>query len=253
MKNFDKIIKESAEQFEVPFNDAHWTEMEAKLNRINSKKKNTLLFGSAATVITLLVSAYFLFPSTSSISSESQDQTEVNTNNSTAVSNKPIVSVDKTKEEILPTQKKNTTIITLEANNTKKSASTNKQENITQTNKVINPIIFAETPAIINSQTIEKKDASISQNKKLSDEAKTSPVIAEKSTTTTSISETKALEHLPASAKRIKSIRHKAYEDEHVSKKNIKRKRGSIFRFLSFKKRLYKVPLSRKKSTKKKK
>jgi len=252
MKNFDKIIKESAEQFEVPFNDAHWAEMEAKLNRINSKKKNTLLFGSAATVITLLVSAYFLFPSTSSINSESQNQIEVTSKSSTTVSNKPIVFA-KTKEEISTTQKKNTTTITLEVNNTKESTSTNKQENITQTNKVINPIIVAENPAIINSQTIEKKGTSIPQNKKLSDEAKTSTAIAEKPTTTTSISEAQALEPLPASANKIKTIRHKAYEDEHVSKKNIKRKRGSIFRFLSFKKRLYKVPLSRKKSTKKKK
>ncbi len=38
MDNFDKIIKEGVERFEVPYNDAHWAEMEGRLNKIRSTK-----------------------------------------------------------------------------------------------------------------------------------------------------------------------------------------------------------------------
>ena len=44
MDNFDEIIKQKAEQFEVPFNDAHWAEMDGRLNAIRAAKiKNTIL------------------------------------------------------------------------------------------------------------------------------------------------------------------------------------------------------------------
>ncbi len=61
MNNFDEIIKQKVEQFEVPFNDAHWAEMETRLNAIRTVKiRNTILICSAA--ITLLaVSTFSLF------------------------------------------------------------------------------------------------------------------------------------------------------------------------------------------------
>jgi len=37
--NFCNKIKQTAEPFEVPFNEGHWTDMDATLNKIDSKNK----------------------------------------------------------------------------------------------------------------------------------------------------------------------------------------------------------------------
>lgn len=61
MDNFEEIIKQKAEQFEVPFNDAHWAEMDGKLNAIRAAKiKNTIL-GSAAAIAIVAASSFFIF------------------------------------------------------------------------------------------------------------------------------------------------------------------------------------------------
>jgi len=61
MDNFDKIIKQKVEQFEVPFNEAHWAEMDSKLNSIRSAKIKKNIFGSAAIVAVVALSSYFVF------------------------------------------------------------------------------------------------------------------------------------------------------------------------------------------------
>ena len=249
MKNFDKILKESVEQFEVPFNDAHWAEMEARLNGIHSKKKNTLLFGSAATVIALLISAYFLTPTSSNINSEKNSQIiEISNEVNTPIEVKQEASVPEIKEET--GNEKIESLIKIETNNSIKLTSVYKEEKEYKTEKLITPAIATKKQGdinkvkpLINNKNLKKEVEKPIQEKETS--AISSKIVAKAKPAV------KQPQTLPAS--KIKKIRHKAYEDENVSKKNIKRKRGSIFRFLSFKKRLYKFPLSKKKSSKKEK
>lgn len=247
MKNFEEIIKKSAEQFEVPFNDAHWAEMDSKLNAIKSKKKNTILFGSATTVIVLLISAYFLTPSSSNINSEKQIQPkEVSNGIMSPTEMKPQVSVSDTKEEV--DNNKIEIPVKLKPKNPT-AAQVKKKEY--KTKGLITPTIVAEKQeALINEKPVVS-------NKNLKKEVEPS-LLKEKETSTSpskiAIATTSTIkEPQTHSASKIKTIRHKAYEDENVSKKNIKRRRGNIFRFLSFKKKRYKVPLSRKKTSKRKK
>jgi gliding motility-associated-like protein len=61
MNKFNEIIKQKAEQFEVPFNEAHWAEMDGKLNKIRATKiKNTIL-GTAAAFAIIATAGYFAF------------------------------------------------------------------------------------------------------------------------------------------------------------------------------------------------
>ena len=66
MDNFDKIIKQKVEQFEVPYNEAHWEEMDSKLNSIRSAKIKNNVFGSAAVIAVVAISSYFIFSDNSS-------------------------------------------------------------------------------------------------------------------------------------------------------------------------------------------
>lgn len=240
MKNFDKIIKEKVGGFEVPFNEAHWAEMEAKLNRIHSKKKNTFLLGGAATVITLLISAYFLTPSLSNINEKNQTQVkELSTPTKTKILSPKIK--EKTKNNKIEP------IVKAEPN---KLVLQQEKEDVFKPTQLSTPNIIAEKP-----QTTNKEDL-VSNNNLKKEIEQASP---EKKTTTLPTVNTipksivKTPKEIPAaSTSKIKTIRHKAYEDENVSKKSLKRKRGNFFRFLSFKKKLYKVPLARKKRKKKK-
>ena len=64
MDNFNDIIKQKVEQFEVPYNEAHWAEMDGKLNSIRSAKIKKNIFGSAAVVAVVALSSYFILPDT---------------------------------------------------------------------------------------------------------------------------------------------------------------------------------------------
>lgn len=64
MDNFDKIIKQKVEQFEVPYNEAHWAEMDQKLNAIRVTKIKKTIFGSAAIIAVVAISSYFIFSNT---------------------------------------------------------------------------------------------------------------------------------------------------------------------------------------------
>ncbi len=61
MDNFDKIIKQKVEQFEVPYNETHWVEMDGKLNSIHTAKIKKNIFGSAAIITVVAISSYFIF------------------------------------------------------------------------------------------------------------------------------------------------------------------------------------------------
>lgn len=60
MDKFEKIIKDKIEQHEVPFNEAHWNEMDAKLNSLKNVQyiKNIAIAASVLAVVA--ISAYFI-------------------------------------------------------------------------------------------------------------------------------------------------------------------------------------------------
>jgi len=60
MDNFDKIIKDKLDGFDVPFNEAHWAEMEAKLNAVKTAKLKQNISIAASVVAIVAISAYFL-------------------------------------------------------------------------------------------------------------------------------------------------------------------------------------------------
>ena len=102
MDNFNTIIKQKAEQFEVPFNDAHWTEMEAKLIGISSSKKKTLFLGSAFAVITVALSSFFLFTPNTAANISTIDQSV-----STPTLDQPTLSEKETTNNTMITEEKN--------------------------------------------------------------------------------------------------------------------------------------------------
>ncbi|MCB0403004.1 MAG: PKD domain-containing protein [Flavobacteriales bacterium] len=61
MDSFDKIIKEKADQFEIPYNEAHWAEMDGRLNQIKAAKIRQTTLGVAAGVSLLAVAGYLIF------------------------------------------------------------------------------------------------------------------------------------------------------------------------------------------------
>lgn len=70
MSDFDKIIKEKVDQFEVPYNDAHWAAMESKLDTIKATKIKTNIFSAAAVVTILSIGAYLIFGGTTKRTTE---------------------------------------------------------------------------------------------------------------------------------------------------------------------------------------
>ncbi|MBL4668122.1 MAG: PKD domain-containing protein [Flavobacteriales bacterium] len=61
MDNFDEIIKQKIDQFEVPYNDAHWAEMNGKLNAIRAAKIKTAILGIAVAISIIAISSYIIF------------------------------------------------------------------------------------------------------------------------------------------------------------------------------------------------
>lgn len=61
MNNFEEIIKKGVEQFEVPYNEAHWAEMDGRLNKIRSTKIRNNVLGSITAIAIVAISSYFIF------------------------------------------------------------------------------------------------------------------------------------------------------------------------------------------------
>jgi gliding motility-associated-like protein len=61
MNSFDKIIKQKLEQFEVPFNEAHWAEMDGKLNAIRAVKIRNMLLICSTVIAIIAASSYSYF------------------------------------------------------------------------------------------------------------------------------------------------------------------------------------------------
>tara|TARA_B100000809_G_scaffold258772_1_gene302546 strand:+ start:769 stop:1560 length:792 start_codon:yes stop_codon:yes gene_type:complete len=262
MDNFNNIIKQKAEQFEVPFNDTHWAEMDAKLNGINSAKKKILFLGSAAAAITLIVSAFFLFPTNTSTDLNSNEQipTQKTSKNTKETLDQPTLSKKETISNPAITEEKSSESIPNEAVAAKEKTVTTPLNKVVKETKNISPGVVAEKRKVLTPELKPQAKPAVLESDlklKISEIAPIEQTIIESPTKNpvNTIQPQTTERKIPAtvSAKRIKKIRHKVYEDENVSKKSIKRRRRSILSFISFKKRIYKVPLSRKKSSTKKK
>ena len=146
MNNFDKIIKQKVEQFEVPFNEAHWAEMEGKLDAIRSVKiRNTLLVCSA--VITILAAfSYSHFsnktvtPTASNISqhqfienasktTSSKSAKEMNSAKRIAVTNSEVQPEDHTSRPTQVLQEKNDQLSIVKNNENQLETNPNLQKN----------------------------------------------------------------------------------------------------------------------------
>ena len=262
MDNFNNIIKQKVEQFEVPFNDTHWAEMDAKLNGIHSAKKNILFLGSTAAAITLILSTFFLFPTNTSTDLNSNEQipTQKISKNTKAILGQPTHSKKETISTPATTEEKSSESIPNEAIATKEKTVTTSSNKVVKETKNISTVVVAEKQKVLTPELKPQAKPAVLESDltlKISEIAPIEETIIEAPTknpvNTIQLQATGRKTPATVSAKRIKRIRHKVYEDENVSKKSIKRKRRSILSFISFKKRIYKVPLSRKKSSQRKK
>ena len=122
MSDFNKIIKEKVEQFEVPYNDAHWAEMEGKLNKIRSAKIKKNIFSAAAIITIISAVAYFIIPNNSVI--DEKDALVENTKTENTTNQTPT-------NEVLVQPSENTT-------NNKAHEENNTSENTTEIEKSSN-------------------------------------------------------------------------------------------------------------------
>ncbi len=242
MSNFNKIIKEKVEHFEAPFNEAHWADMEKRLNTAKSNNSR-LLFGSAAAIITIIAFSYFLFSTNTTTTLEPTKQIE----QTTQVTPDPEINntVSLEKEELDNVVAKDETPVVIEKNtpaiaHVAQHKPKNVMEKQTVEAKEIQQIVETASP---NAEIVVEKKA-------------VEEVIPAEKTTLVKAVETKIeekttpIKEIPVvTTSKRKNVRLKAYEDENVTKKSVRRSRRRPF--ISFKKRLYKVPLSKRKSKKK--
>lgn len=87
MDNFEKLIKEKVEQFDVPYNPDHWTEFESKLSASESKINTQKIIKGAAVAIGIAVlssAAYLLY---NNPNPKTNKTPEITANNTTQATN----------------------------------------------------------------------------------------------------------------------------------------------------------------------
>lgn len=143
MDNFDKIIKNKLENFEVPFNEAHWAEMDAKLNKVKATKLTKAISVAAAVVAIITISAFLITEFSSeqidaTVTQIKNQQNENQTTEKTAITEKKPTS---TTHKITPSNKANVT-----KNEQAEETATNTLEEITeQTDPVENDELKTQT------------------------------------------------------------------------------------------------------------
>jgi gliding motility-associated-like protein len=150
MSEFNEILKQKVEQFEVPYNDAHWAEMEGKLNAARTAKIKRNIFTSIGVVALLSVAAYYIIPN-NSIQDNTQLTDNINTNNDEVINNvkKEKSSVNEENITIEKTQTDNNSVVEDEVTNN------NVIENIVVANETEerNPIAISEEETKEDEQT----------------------------------------------------------------------------------------------------
>jgi len=118
MSNFDEIIKQKIEQFDVPFNEAHWKGVENKLDAIKVAriKKNTFIAAGVITIASIL--GFLMY--------EPETPTNVISERTTEV---PVQDYTSNKKEVTNQLKNNTAqpkeTLSLETNQDKTEKNTN--------------------------------------------------------------------------------------------------------------------------------
>ncbi|OFY99520.1 MAG: hypothetical protein A3K10_16100 [Bacteroidetes bacterium RIFCSPLOWO2_12_FULL_31_6] len=137
MNKFDDIIKQKVEQFEVPYNEAHWAEMEGKLNTIRSTKITKNIFSAIGAMAILSIASYFIYTNISTTHINTETVTNNNKVNEVLVENNNDFNtnnINKAKKNVV------TPVLVDEI-----------------TNKVIEPKIVQEEKIIENNNNVEEK------------------------------------------------------------------------------------------------
>ena len=165
MDRFDEILKEKVEQFEVPFNEAHWAEMDGRLNKIRATKiKNTIL-GVAAGVVTLGIAGYFIFSSPTNHTritdnnlsvQEGENPSKNSLNNEIIEPSESVVNSNLTEinnESIKDKKVSDNNVLTEEHQDEKSNTSNSNQEDLTAIERNIDQAALTE---IVKDQSFEK-------------------------------------------------------------------------------------------------
>lgn len=136
MSNFEDIIKNKIEQFDVPYNEEHWNSLDKKLTQINKIKTIKNVFISSAAVLIVALTAFIIFNNKESVENNKKGilSTNDNTNSVLAPINQqnntnqiqPQINSNRTEKEVMvisteDVEKKE--VVTVE---TSKNTSTNK-------------------------------------------------------------------------------------------------------------------------------
>lgn len=154
MSNFEDIIKNKAEQFDVPYNEAHWNALDKKLTNIKRVKtiKNVIASGAGVLIVALVAFVIYNNNKTTTnkenvvLSNESNNQNSTITNPEKQVqpeinNNSHQVEKETVKENINITETEKVDI-----SNNIKNPTTNKTSETT-TNKTVAPILKEEVTA----------------------------------------------------------------------------------------------------------
>ena len=167
MSDFNKIIKEKVDQFEVPYNDAHWAEMEGKLNSIRSAKIKKNVFSAAAVITILSAIAYFIIPTENTISNtnpivKTTKTEEVSQNNSSSN------ELNQTNEKIAVNENaktENTDNKVVESENIKEENSTTNTNNNLEENNSTHTASPSSTNTDLNEKITVNSDFIVYNNK----------------------------------------------------------------------------------------
>jgi len=138
MDNFEKIIRDKVEQFEVPYNDAHWAEMEGKLNSIRTAKIRKNIITAVSVIAVLSISTYLFLTNNNKID---DNITTVITDNS-AIANKQTTNNNSKPENnvAINTNRKNNTTEVLIINN-EETSNIITSDNINETESPLKEIL----------------------------------------------------------------------------------------------------------------
>lgn len=86
MSNLEDIIKQKVDQFDVPFNEAHWETMEAKLHSLKITKVKKNIFLAAGVIAIISVISVFLYDPANKTEQVVHQTNEINQNSNNPVS-----------------------------------------------------------------------------------------------------------------------------------------------------------------------
>lgn len=163
MDKFDDIIKNKVEQFEVPYNEAHWAEMDGKLERLRIAKIKKTVLSVAAGVIGISLAAYLIIPNVLNDKgiAESTDAEKVVAVENNAIETE-ISNQENNSSQQLEQTESNPSELQLvdDSNNSTETNSTNDNEIIETSLNETNSTELTEKPDIIIERNNSSSEAS---------------------------------------------------------------------------------------------